>query len=56
MWSTFVPYIPNSVLPGTIAFVIAMAAVIMVSFTQPVSCLFTFVHASLMQFNILGNH
>lgn len=29
MWSTFVPYIPNSVLPGTIAFVIAMAAVIM---------------------------
>lgn len=29
MWSTFVPYIPNSILPGAIAFVIAMAAVIM---------------------------
>lgn len=29
MWSTFVPYIPNSVLPGSIAFVAAIAAVIM---------------------------
>ncbi|XP_059434771.1 maltose excess protein 1, chloroplastic-like [Corylus avellana] len=29
MWSTFVPYIPNSILPGATAFVIAMAAVIM---------------------------
>ncbi|XP_062151813.1 maltose excess protein 1-like, chloroplastic [Alnus glutinosa] len=29
MWSTFVPYIPNSILPGAIAFVIAMVAVIM---------------------------
>ncbi|KAG6714499.1 hypothetical protein I3842_05G205300 [Carya illinoinensis] len=29
MWSTFVPYIPNSILPGAIAFVIAVAAVIM---------------------------
>lgn len=33
MWSTFVPYIPNSILPGAIAFVIAVTAVIMVSFT-----------------------
>ena len=33
MWSTFVPYIPNSILPGAIAFVIAVMAVIMVSFT-----------------------
>ena len=33
MWSTFVPYIPNSMLPGAIAFVIAVTAVIMVSFT-----------------------
>lgn len=29
MWSTFVPYIPNSVLPGASAFVLAVAAVIM---------------------------
>ncbi|XP_021282224.1 maltose excess protein 1, chloroplastic-like isoform X2 [Herrania umbratica] len=29
MWSTFVPYIPNSILPGAIAFVVAVAAVIM---------------------------
>ncbi|XP_022746180.1 maltose excess protein 1-like, chloroplastic [Durio zibethinus] len=29
MWSTFVPYIPNSILPGAIAFVLAMAAVTM---------------------------
>ncbi|KAJ8438890.1 hypothetical protein Cgig2_007735 [Carnegiea gigantea] len=29
MWSTFVPYIPNIVLPGSIAFVTAIAAVIM---------------------------
>ncbi|CAN8256008.1 unnamed protein product [Cochlearia groenlandica] len=29
MWSTFVPLVPNSVLPGTTAFVIAVAAVIM---------------------------
>ncbi|KAG2701254.1 hypothetical protein I3760_06G035700 [Carya illinoinensis] len=29
MWSTFVPYIPNSIFPGAVAFVIAMAAVIM---------------------------
>lgn len=29
MWSTFVPYIPNSILPGAIAFVIAVATVIM---------------------------
>ncbi|KAK8715225.1 hypothetical protein V6N13_042563 [Hibiscus sabdariffa] len=27
MWSTFIPYIPNSILPGTIAFVVAVAAV-----------------------------
>lgn len=29
MWSTFVPYIPNSTLPGAIAFVVAVMAVIM---------------------------
>lgn len=32
MWSTFVPYLPSSILPGAIAFVVAIAAVIMVSF------------------------
>ena len=32
MWSTFVPLVPNSILPGTTAFVIAVAAVFMVSF------------------------
>ncbi|GMI88769.1 MALTOSE EXCESS 1, ROOT CAP 1 [Hibiscus trionum] len=29
MWSTFVPYIPNSILPGAVAFVLAVAAVTM---------------------------
>ncbi|CAK7333763.1 unnamed protein product [Dovyalis caffra] len=29
MWSTFVPYIPNSILPGAMSFVAAVAAVIM---------------------------
>ncbi|XVF30586.1 hypothetical protein REPUB_Repub16aG0071100 [Reevesia pubescens] len=29
MWSTFVPYLPNSTLPGAIAFVLAVAAVTM---------------------------
>ncbi|KAJ9185652.1 hypothetical protein P3X46_005254 [Hevea brasiliensis] len=29
MWSTFVPYIPSTILPGAIAFVIAVTAVIM---------------------------
>ncbi|KAK3005913.1 hypothetical protein RJ639_016011, partial [Escallonia herrerae] len=29
MWSTFVPYIPNSILPGSIAFVLAVLAVVM---------------------------
>lgn len=29
MWSTFVPYIPNSILPGVISFVAAVAAVVM---------------------------
>ncbi|XP_058002537.1 maltose excess protein 1, chloroplastic isoform X2 [Hevea brasiliensis] len=29
MWSTFVPYIPSTILPGAIAFVTAVAAVIM---------------------------
>ncbi|KAK4740651.1 hypothetical protein SAY87_024239 [Trapa incisa] len=28
MWSTFVPHIPNSILPGTVAFVLAIAAVV----------------------------
>lgn len=34
MWSTFVPYIPNSILPGAIAFVVSVAAVILVSLIQ----------------------
>ncbi|OMO87277.1 maltose excess protein 1, chloroplastic-like protein [Corchorus capsularis] len=29
MWSTFVPYIPNSILPGAISFVLALTAVTM---------------------------
>ncbi|KAL8162327.1 hypothetical protein V2J09_013816 [Rumex salicifolius] len=29
MWSTFAPYLPNSVLPGSISFVMAVAAVVM---------------------------
>ncbi|KAL4304034.1 hypothetical protein GQ457_10G014740 [Hibiscus cannabinus] len=29
MWSTFVPYIPSSILPGAVAFVLAVAAVTM---------------------------
>ncbi|XP_062119642.1 maltose excess protein 1-like, chloroplastic [Humulus lupulus] len=29
MWSTFVPYIPNTILPGALAFVVAVAAVLM---------------------------
>ncbi|KAK8565031.1 hypothetical protein V6N13_020157 [Hibiscus sabdariffa] len=29
MWSTFTPYIPNSILPGAVAFVLAVAAVTM---------------------------
>lgn len=49
MWSTFVPYIPNSILPGAIAFVIAMAAVIMVSFTLPMGCLSAFIHVWLIR-------
>lgn len=35
MWSTFVPYIPNSILPGTAAFVVAVATVFMVSPSHP---------------------
>lgn len=35
MWSTFVPYIPNSILPGATAFVIAVVAVTMVIFLFP---------------------
>ncbi|KAF7831538.1 maltose excess protein 1-like, chloroplastic isoform X1 [Senna tora] len=35
MWSTFVPYVPNSIIPGTTAFVIAVLAVIMVIFLFP---------------------
>ncbi|KAF8394315.1 hypothetical protein HHK36_020522 [Tetracentron sinense] len=31
MWWTFVPFIPNSILPGTVAFVIAVVAVVMAS-------------------------
>lgn len=38
MWSTFVPYIPNSILPGAISFVLAMVAAIMVSLiSYPIS-------------------
>ncbi|KAL3504348.1 hypothetical protein ACH5RR_034189 [Cinchona calisaya] len=29
MWSTFLPYVPNTILPGLIAFVIAVLAVVM---------------------------
>ncbi|KAD0202474.1 hypothetical protein R6Q59_019627 [Mikania micrantha] len=29
MWSTFVPYVPNSILPGIISFVIAVVTVVM---------------------------
>lgn len=29
MWLTFVPYIPNTILPGAVAFVMAVAAVVM---------------------------
>ncbi|XP_019056786.1 PREDICTED: maltose excess protein 1, chloroplastic-like isoform X2 [Tarenaya hassleriana] len=29
MWSTFVPYVPNCILPGATAFVIAVAAIVM---------------------------
>ncbi|RXH95394.1 hypothetical protein DVH24_025078 [Malus domestica] len=29
MWSTFVPYLPNSILPGALAFVVAVVAVVM---------------------------
>ncbi|XP_057773466.1 maltose excess protein 1-like, chloroplastic [Salvia miltiorrhiza] len=29
MWSTFIPYVPNTVLPGTIAFVTSLVAVLM---------------------------
>ncbi|XP_004307834.1 PREDICTED: maltose excess protein 1, chloroplastic-like [Fragaria vesca subsp. vesca] len=29
MWSTFVPYIPSSIVPGALAFVLAVAAVVM---------------------------
>ncbi|CAN1132201.1 Maltose excess protein 1, chloroplastic [Linum perenne] len=29
MWTTFVPYLPSSILPGTISFVLALTAVIM---------------------------
>lgn len=31
MWSTFVPFVPNSIFPGMIAFIAAVAAVVMVS-------------------------
>ncbi|WCJ27738.1 Maltose excess protein 1 chloroplastic [Euphorbia peplus] len=29
MWSTFVPYVPNTIMPGAVSFVIALTAVIM---------------------------
>ncbi|XP_044483403.1 maltose excess protein 1, chloroplastic-like [Mangifera indica] len=29
MWSTFVPYVPSSIIPGVIAFAVGMAAVVM---------------------------
>ncbi|KAL3339815.1 hypothetical protein AABB24_028428 [Solanum stoloniferum] len=32
MWSTFIPYVPNTILPGAVAFVLAILAVFMVSF------------------------
>lgn len=30
MWSTFIPYVPNTILPGSVAFVLAAVAVVMV--------------------------
>jgi len=35
MWSTFVPYLPNSILPGATSFVIALLAVTLVIFLLP---------------------
>ncbi|KAL8127606.1 maltose excess protein 1-like, chloroplastic [Apium graveolens] len=29
MWSTFIPYVPNTILPGSVAFVLAAVAVVM---------------------------
>lgn len=37
MWSTFVPYLPNSILPGAAAFVIAILAVTLVIFLFPLN-------------------
>ncbi|CAK9165995.1 unnamed protein product [Ilex paraguariensis] len=36
MWSTFVPYIQNSILPGVMAFIIAVVAVIMFTHSKTV--------------------
>ena len=36
MWSTFVPFIPNSILPGIIALVAALLAVALVDFFLPI--------------------
>lgn len=38
MWSTFVPFIPNSILPGIISSAIAVVAVVMVCRVIPFSC------------------
>lgn len=40
MWSTFVPYLPNSILPGALSFLIAVLAVTMVIFLLPYRILF----------------
>lgn len=39
MWSTFIPYVPNTILPGAVAFVLAILAVFMVSF-DTVACIY----------------
>lgn len=40
MWSTFVPFIPNSILPGATALVAALLAVALVDFFLPIFCFF----------------
>lgn len=39
MWSTFVPYIPNTMFPGMISFVTAVTYVLMVSIALNISVL-----------------
>lgn len=37
MWSTFVPFVPNSILPGVSALVAALLAVALVDFFLPIN-------------------